>query len=67
MEQQDVQVGTGVCSPFFSREMQPRNSMLLKKEKRGDKGGLKRKPAGRQGEDLKLKKKKSHCKSCHKV
>lgn len=57
MEQQDVQVGTGVCSPFFSREMQPRNSMLLKK-KRGDKGGLKRKPAGKQGEDLKFKKKK---------
>lgn len=56
MEQQDVQVGTGVCSPFFFQGDAAQKFYAIKKEKRGDKGGLKRKPAGKQGEDLKKKK-----------
>lgn len=59
--------GHGGLLPIFFQGDAAQKFYAIKKEKRGDKGGLKRKPAGRQGEDLKLKKKKSHCKSCHKV
>lgn len=58
--------GHGGLLPIFFQGDAAQKFYAIKKEKRGDKGGLKRKPAGRQGEDLKLKK-KSHCKSCHKV
>lgn len=59
--------GHGGLLPIFFQGDAAQKFYAIKKEKRGDKGGLKRKPAGKQGEDLKLKKKKSHCKSCHKV
>lgn len=58
--------GHGGLLPIFFQGDAAQKFYAIKKEKRGDKGGLKRKPAGKQGEDLKLKK-KSHCKSCHKV
>lgn len=50
--------GYGGLLPIFFQGDAAQKFYAIKKEKRGDKGGLKRKPAGEQGEDLKLKKKK---------